>query len=118
MADPATTPPATPDQQAIDAELDALGERYPYPWDEESDRAMMADRQWYDEASARHELDHLYGKVLVIYNREIVAVGDHYQLMLINLCHRYHQHPQRFYAVYHGDLLRDFLPPDPCPASS
>src|SRR5947209_3667716 len=58
----------------------------------------------FDEA-AKGQFNHLFGKVLAIYNQQVVGVGDHEYVMAKELVRRYNQHPGRFYFVYNGDIF-------------
>ena len=100
-----TAPPTIPDQEALDAELKVLGEMYPPP----DGAAYIRDGDWFYAAAARGELDHLYGKVVAVYDGRVAAVGDHEDVMRIQLSREYRQHPARFYLVYHGDWINDFV---------
>ncbi|MBX9580129.1 MAG: hypothetical protein K2X87_07450 [Gemmataceae bacterium] len=100
---PAATPPI-PDQDALDAELKELEAQHPEP----DIRAVLRDREWFYDAAARGELDHLYGKVVAVYDGRVAAVGDHEDVMRVRLCREHRQHPARFYLVYHGNVMTDF----------
>jgi hypothetical protein len=97
----AADPGSVPDDAALERELWELAKQYPEPdW-----RDVGRDWDWFYQEAAKGHLDHLFGKVVAVYNQQVVGVGDHYLVMLKELVRRYNQHPGRFYITYHGDIF-------------
>ena len=88
-----------PDDAVLEAELRELAKQFPEPiW-----REVAEDREWfYTEAGKGALNDHL-GKVVAVYQRGVVAAGDNYLVLLLDLVRRYQRHPGCFFVVYHGD---------------
>jgi hypothetical protein len=82
-----------------EAPLRELAAKYPEPdWREYAkDRFWLAEQQW------KGEFDSLYGKVVAVYKKEVVGVGDDYVAMLIELSQKYDVHPGRIVVVGIGD---------------
>lgn len=93
------TPVPVPDNAALHAELGKLAKPYPEPdW-----REVGGDREWFYAEASKGTLDDYLGKVVAVHERQVVAVGSHDLVMLIQLTRQYRTHPGRFYMVYHGD---------------
>ncbi len=96
-----TDPGSVPDDAALERELRELARQYPTP----DIKEVARDREWFYDEAAKGQFNHLLGKVLAIYNQQVVGVGDHEFVMAKELVRRYNQHPGRFYFVYHGDIF-------------
>jgi hypothetical protein len=94
-------PPTTPNAPAGDPEapLRELAAKYAEPdWKE-----AATDRFWLADQQAKGLLDAYYGKVVAVYQKEVVGVGDNYVEMLLELSPKYDVHPGRIVVVYLGE---------------
>ena len=96
------TIPATgesiPDQTVLDAELRELSARYPEPVFKDA----VLDAAWFYERVAEGDYYDLFGKVVAVFERQVVGVGDHEDVMRIELSRKFDQHPARFYLTFLG----------------
>jgi hypothetical protein len=90
------TPPGT---DYTEDDLVELAKQYPdFSWFETAE-----DRYWLADEQARGALDAYYGKVVAVYNKQLVGVGDNYITMLFELSRKYNVHPGRIVVVYLGE---------------
>jgi len=82
-----------------DARLRELAALYPPPVIAE----WLADRSWLNEQMNDGALAAHYGKVVAVYNRAVVGVGDNYLDMLLELSPKFGVHPERIVALYLGE---------------
>jgi hypothetical protein len=94
-ADPLTQPT----DSAREARLRELAALYPPPVVQE----WIADRLWLNEQMNTGALEAHFGKVVAVYNRELVGVGDNYLDMLVELSPKFGVHPERIVALYLGE---------------
>lgn len=94
-----TANPPTASRNNPEAPLRAFDAKYPAP----DVKEWIADRQWLDEQRAKGAFDAHDGKVIAVYNKEVVGVGDNYVTMMLELGPKYGVHPERIVCVYHGD---------------
>ena len=93
-------PPALPaDSEAALRELES---KYPAPGPQDV-REWIVDRMWLDEQLLKGAFDAHYGKVLAVYNKELIGVGDDYHAMLLELSPKYNVHPERIVGLYIGE---------------
>jgi hypothetical protein len=108
-------PGAVPDDASLDRQLRELASKYPEP----HLREMAQGYQWFHDQCAKCYPHHLEGKVVAVYGEQVVAVGDHEFVMLIELVKRYNVHPAKFYMTYFGDPFGPEPPePEPPPATA
>jgi hypothetical protein len=88
-----------PANSAREARLRELAQLYPPPVLAE----WIADRSWLNEQMNAGALDAHFGKVVAVYNRELVGVGDNYLDMLVELSPTFGVHPERIVALYLGE---------------
>jgi hypothetical protein len=81
------------------ARLRELAALYPPP----SVQEWLADRVWLNEQLSARAFDEYYGKVVAVYNRELVGVGDNYLEMLVELSPKFGVRPDRIVALYLGE---------------
>jgi hypothetical protein len=87
-----TTPPGT---DYTEDDLAELAKQFPdFDWHE-----AAADRFWLADEQAKGALDEFYGKVVAVYNKQVIGVGDNYIAMLLELSPKYNVHPGRI-VVY------------------
>jgi hypothetical protein len=92
---PAQASPAN----GAEARLRELAAKYPPP----DERGWMADRLWLAEQQLSGAFDSYHGKVVAVYNEELIGVGDNYTEMLLELSPKYNVHPERIVGVYLGE---------------
>lgn len=84
-----------PANSAREDRLRELMALYPEPdW-----RAYAADRAWLAEQQNARALDAHVGRVVAAYEQRVVAVGDDYTDLLIELSERFGVHPGRIVVV-------------------
>lgn len=102
-ADPTTAPqPTVPPARDLKARVDELVAKHPTP-SEQDVQDWIADRRWLAEQQLQGAFDAHSGKVIAVYNKEMIGVGDNYYEMLLELSPRYNVHPERIVCVYLGD---------------
>ena len=98
-ANPPATPQPTDSGNDTEARLRELGAKYPVPdW-----REWIADREWLAEQQRKGAFEAYYGKVIVVYNKQLIGVGDDYFELLLELSPKYNVHPERIVGVYLGE---------------
>jgi hypothetical protein len=98
-ADPTTAPRPHVPANDPEAPLVELAAKYPdFDWKE-----AAADRFWLNEQQLSGALDAFYGKVVAVYQKEVVGVGDDYIQMLLELSPKLNVHPGRIVVVYLGE---------------
>jgi hypothetical protein len=99
---PETMPqPAVPADD-LEARVRELAAKYPVPGAQDV-RGWVVDREWLAEQQLKGAFDAYYGKVVAVYNKELIGVGDNYYEMLLELSPKYNVHPERIVGVYLGD---------------
>ncbi len=94
-----TTNPPQPTKTDPEAPLRELAKQFPEPdW-----REVAADRFWLADEQAKGTMDAYDGKVVAVYNKQIVGVGEDYVVMLLELSPKYNVHPGRIAVVYLGE---------------
>lgn len=97
-----SAPPLPPVTDGAEARLRELAAGYPTP-DERDVREWIADRLWLNEQQSKGAFNAHYGRVVAVYNRELIGVGDDYHEMLLELAPKYNVHPERIVGVYLGN---------------
>jgi hypothetical protein len=101
-ADPTTTPPPTVPANGLEARVNELAAKYPVPGAQDV-RGWVVDREWLAEQQSKGAFNAHCGKVVAVYNKELIGVGDNYREMLLELSPKYNVHPERIVCVYLGD---------------
>lgn len=111
-ADPTAAPQPTISANDLEARIKELAAKYPIPGEQDG-RAWIVDRRWLDEQLTNGAFDAYYGKVLAVYNKELIGAGDNYYEMLLVLSPKYNVHPERIVCVYLGDEWDGTAPANP-----
>lgn len=98
-ANPPTAPQPTVPANDLEARVKELAAKYPVPGEQDV-REWIVDREWLNEQQLKGAFDAHYGKVVAVYNKELIGVGDNYYEMLIELSPKYNVHPERIVGVY------------------
>ena len=98
---PTEVPPPAPPTD-LEAALRELAAKYPVP-DARDVREWIVDRLWLNEQQSKGAFDAHYGRVVAVYNKQLIGVGDNYHAMLLELSPKYNVHPERIVGVYLGE---------------
>jgi hypothetical protein len=92
---PSESPPADhPENPLVE-----LAKQFPdFNWHEAAE-----DRYWFAEEQAKGVMDAYWGKVVAVYKKQVIGVGDDYVAMLLELSPKYNVHPGRIVVVDLGE---------------
>jgi hypothetical protein len=99
---PETIPQSAVPADDLEARVRELAAKYPVSGAQDV-RGWIVDREWLADQQLKGAFDAYYGKVVAVYNRELIGVGDNYYEMLLELSPKYNVHPERIVGVYLGD---------------
>ena len=101
-AEPTTAPPPSVPDDEPEARLRELEARFPPPTERDV-QDWIVDRLWLNEQLSKGVFNAHYGKVLAVYNKELIGAGDNYTEMLLELSPKYNVHPERIVGLYIGE---------------
>lgn len=96
---PTGEPRPTPQLDPREVELRELAAQFP----EHSHFEWAKDREWLNEEMRKGSMDSMYGKVVAVYKKQVIGVGDDYIAMLLELSKQYNVHPGRIVTVFLGE---------------